>query len=82
MSNTTTAEMTAEKAIESICEERSIALSEDQFEAAVTILKSDIAAHSARVQSWIDAGIEYSESAATCNLTGKAKAAIREAMSI
>ena len=58
---------------------KGIVLTDEQLNTALAILESDIAAHSQRVAAWVAAGIEYDESAATCNVEAKAKAAVRNA---
>jgi len=59
--------------------EKQIELTEEQFALAVRTLESDIAAHEQRVASWVAAGLDYDPSAAVCNVSAKARAAIRDA---
>ncbi len=59
---------------------KGITLTDDQMAIALTTLESDIAAHAKRIDSWIAAGVEYDEAAATCNVESKAKAAVRHAL--
>jgi len=67
-------------AITAACALKAITLTDDQMALAIRTLESDIAAHESRVAAWVAAGIDYDESAAVCNVSGKAKVAVRSAL--